>query len=410
MIPPHDLDAERSVLGGMLTSDEVTSSAAKILRLEDFYSKPHGSLFAVLVDEWQHGRHGDTKRLAALLDKTGDLETLGGPAGLVSLMAGGVMRSTIGRVAAVICGHSTRRRLIAAAEEIQTSALDITVDPVEALDIAKSRLIRIDVPATSTPKDLYNLDEFLDRPEAQRPPWVIPGLLRSGWRALVVAPEGIGKSMLFRQFAIASAQGLHPFGFTPARRIRTLIVDLENPEDILRDKATPIRDHARRSSADYDGANAFLWHRPQGINLRTRSDVAEFEACLAAVRPELVCMGPLYKAYRVAVRENDELATAECQQALDDLRARYGFALLLEHHAPKKQGGVRELVPYGSSLWLRWPEFGLKLLPMDDTGNSLSVEHWRGSRTESAWPKAIHRGNNWPWVGEWDNADWKVTS
>ena len=33
-------------------------------------------------------------------------------------------------------------------------------------------------------------------------------------------------------------------------------------------------------------------------------------------------------------------------------------ALFIEGHAPKKQGGVRELTPHGTGLWLRWPEFG----------------------------------------------------
>ncbi|MBK9178745.1 MAG: site-specific DNA-methyltransferase [Acidimicrobiales bacterium] len=91
----------------------------------------------------------------------------------------------------------------------------------------------------------------------------------------------------------------------------------------------------------------------------------------------------------------------EVQHVLDDLRTRYRFALLVEHHAPKRQAGVRELAPYGSSLWLRWPELGLKLIPTDDTNRVMDVGRWRGDRRQSGWPARLERGTPWPWVGVW---------
>ena len=46
---------------------------------------------------------------------------------------------------------------------------------------------------------------------------------------------------------------------------------------------------------------------------------------------------------------------------LDDLRTRFGFALVLEHHAPKPRGGRRDLLPFGSQRWLARPELGIRL-------------------------------------------------
>jgi hypothetical protein len=81
------------------------------------------------------------------------------------------------------------------------------------------------------------------------------------------------------------------------------------------------------------------------------------------------------------------------QEILDDLRTRYGFALVIEHHAPKAQGGARDLAPFGSSLWLRWGEIRMSLTPPDKSFpvRSLKLLPFSGSRVEHGWPDRIDR-------------------
>jgi replicative DNA helicase len=75
----------------------------------------------------------------------------------------------------------------------------------------------------------------------------------------------------------------------------------------------------------------------------------------------------------------------------------------LEHHAPHGETSkIREMRPFGSSLWLRWPEFGLALKRDPDRRTSLKVGRWRGDRVNADWPKRLDRGTVWPWVGVWD--------
>ncbi|MBK9178751.1 MAG: AAA family ATPase [Acidimicrobiales bacterium] len=282
------------------------------------------------------------------------------------------------------------------------TAVDPTRDPADTLDEAKAALAAIEVPTGRLPADVWSVDEFVARDTADVAPWVVPGLLRVGWRCMVVAPEGVGKSWVTGQVAMCAAQGIHPFNFEPAPPVNTLIVDLENPDDAVIERCNLVRSQAMRVKGDrYREHAAWLWHRPGGIDLRSRAGRGELEAVVAHVAPALVCLGPLYKAYRVAASENDELAAGEVQHVLDDLRTRYRFALLVEHHAPKRQAGVRELAPYGSSLWLRWPELGLKLIPTDDTNRVMDVGRWRGDRRQSGWPARLERGTPWPWVGVW---------
>ena len=89
---------------------------------------------------------------------------------------------------------------------------------------------------------------------------------------------------------------------------------------------------------------------------------------------------------------------------LDDLRTKYRFGLLLEAHAPKAQGGVRELSPIGSSVWLRWPDLGFKLLPIKGRPLDLERGSFRGDRMQHGWPPEFARGKVLPWEGRWPNA------
>ena len=120
--------------------------------------------------------------------------------------------------------------------------------------------------------------------------------------------------------------------------------------------------------------------------------------------------GPLYKLYRRHGREDMEQAALDFTEKLDDLRVRYNFALILEHHAPKSNGGgFRELNPFGSSLWLRWPEFGITLEPKGNyspTDDKFSVEigRFRRDREVADWPDELDRGINHsvvPWNPRW---------
>src|SRR5690606_19003925 len=104
-----------------------------------------------------------------------------------------------------------------------------------------------------------------------------------------------------------------------------------------------------------------LLSRTEGVDLRRRSARTELHRAIEEHRPALVVAGPLYKMFSRAPQESDEQAAMGIMQVLDELRGRFGFALVLEHHAPKGSTMARDLFPIGSSAWMRWPEFGWTL-------------------------------------------------
>jgi replicative DNA helicase len=107
---------------------------------------------------------------------------------------------------------------------------------------------------------------------------------------------------------------------------------------------------------------------------------------------------------------NEEKAARTVVAALDDARVKADCALITEAHAGHAPSGgfTRNLRPIGSSLLMRWPEFGYGISPhpdveRDDSGQCrwVEVRPWRGPREERDWPRELVWGTHemdWPWI------------
>jgi len=243
-----------------------------------------------------------------------------------------------------------------------------------------------------------NWQEFLLEAEDDSYEWVIPGLLEKQERVIVVAAEGVGKTMLARQVAISCAAGLHPFTFQPMKPVTTLTIDLENPARIIRRTSRTIMENAIRLSRAKT-VDAHLHIHPSGLDLTSTKDRIFLEQLVEKIKPELICLGPLYKAYVDSGNLTSEALAVEVAKFLDHIRDAYGCALWLEHHAPLGASSTtRELRPFGSSVWSRWPEFGISITPdpLNPEGFVYDVRHFRGARDKREWPIKMKRSLRMP--------------
>ena len=286
--------------------------------------------------------------------------------------------------------------VLAALAELATRDLD----PEAKLARARGLLDAALAPTIQNPGRLVRWTELIEETDDDSYDWLIPGMLERGERVMIVAAEGVGKTMLARQVAILAAAGVHPFTLGRMRPVRTLFVDLENPERIIRRTSRKILGGVRAAYERNADPEAHLWVKPDGINILKPADRALLEARIEATEPELLVLGPLYKSFIDPGNRTAEATAIEVAMALDAIRTTYGCALWLEHHAPLGTSlTARDLRPMGSAVWMRWPEFGYALAPDPTAVGSdptYEVKQWRGPRDNRKWPSKMKRSNLFP--------------
>lgn len=230
--------------------------------------------------------------------------------------------------------------------------------------------------------------------------WVIPGLLERGDRLVLTGSEGLGKSMLQRQLAVSAASGVHPLNHTDIPPVRVLYVDCENgPKKIKRSMRSLV--HVGKMRGHDPSGRILVEAIPEGLDLTKPEDEAWLVSRVAGLQPDLLFIGPIYRLH--AGNPNDEEEARKVTRVLDRCRLASNCALVTEGHAghgPQDQN--RPVRPTGSSLWLRWPEFGYGLRAADgfhpQDNRVVDFVAWRGDREEREWPSRLRGGGVWPWM------------
>jgi hypothetical protein len=249
--------------------------------------------------------------------------------------------------------------------------------------------------------DLYEFISVIDPPDE----WVIPGILERGDRLIWTGYEGLGKSVLTRQLAVCAAAGIHPFSGEEFEPQRVLFIDCENPDRKSRRHFRKLERVARWKGRAVPEGLLRILQRPAGVDLTRDDGAAWLLERVTAHKPDLLVVGPLYRLH--ATDTNEEKAARLIVQALDAARIKADCALITEAHAGHGEAALnRSVRPAGSSLFLRWPEFGYGIKPLgdaDDNGHhrNAAVVTWRGPREERHWPRELCWGDgesDWPWI------------
>lgn len=395
---PGDTATEEALLGACLLSDTAIEDSREIITPGDFLGIAHQHIYTAILTAHAHGQV-DSFTVAEQLRAAGLLDEIGGTDRLVALTRAMPTISNAARYARIIADYAVRRSLILRAAEITELGWG-EHDAGVALDRARDLLAGLDVPnAVGAPDP--DVDSFIDHTDVSYD-WLLPGFLERGDRMLVTAGEGVGKSYLLAQIAVQTAAGVHPWTLkdVPARNV--LYVDLENNSRLVARRMRTLRDKVK---AKLDPQRLRIHPKPEGLDLTARSDRMWLMDRVRANAAELLVIGPAYRMSAGPSAKGDiggEDQARNVTKALDELRNRYGVALLMETHAPHGGIGGRDLRPFGSSVWLRWPEFGIGIRKdPDDQRDRFLVQHWRGPRDQRTWPVALHRnGGFWPWSPE----------
>ena len=416
----YDIGAEQGLLGAVLLNNEAIPAFLSVPPTAYYFPK-HEALAAIMREEIARVGKIDAITLVSQVQDAGLLNKVGGAPYIHTLLAMPWTVSLAGQYAERLLELYGRRRL---SEECQREMQMLDSDwelgllgrPISA-SIARLRAVCDELVAYSAIGGIEpptSLEDFLN--ERDEYDWLIPGLLERGDRCVVTGEEGFGKSEFTSMIGLCVAGGVHPFLaelLEPAEH-RVLVIDCENGRSKHRRRLRRIVgavDAVRAiHTADPVPWSKRLWveFRPSGLDLLKPSDEAWLENMISDVGPDMLLLGPLYKLHNTNI--NDGEAARRIIDVIDRLRERHGFALLTEAHPGHGRDGTgdRMMRPEGSSLFMRWPEFGFGLRRNKDDALRADVIAWRGDREEGReWPKGLVRGHSGllPWRPDEDYLD-----
>ncbi len=141
-LPPQNLEAEMSVLGGVLLENEALNRALEFLRTEDFYRESHRKIFNALIILGDKNEPADLVTLTAVLKDRGELEAVGGSTYLATLVDYVPTAANINYYCKLVKEKAVARKLIEASTNIATHGYE-GGDMEEILDQAEKAIFEI---------------------------------------------------------------------------------------------------------------------------------------------------------------------------------------------------------------------------------------------------------------------------
>ncbi|MEJ7872831.1 MAG: replicative DNA helicase, partial [Rubrobacteraceae bacterium] len=137
LVPPHDLDAERAVIGAMLVSEAAVSVVGEMVVAEDFYSETHRVLYGCMMRLYSRGEPIDQLTLTNELRNVGEFDRIGGKQYVFRLVESVPTAANAARYAEIVRGKALLRAVIDAGDRIQQQAFAEPEDVNTALDAAE---------------------------------------------------------------------------------------------------------------------------------------------------------------------------------------------------------------------------------------------------------------------------------
>ncbi len=267
-VPPHNLEAEESVLGAMMLSAEAIADVVEVVRPEDFYKSSNGVIFDTLRIIYGRGDPVDAIIAVEELRRRGVLEDVGGHLYIHELVEQVPTPAAAGNYARIVAQAALLRRLIQAAADIMAMGYSAPEDPERAADEAEQRIF--EVAHHDEREQVASLRELVDQAmtdleHIQNRESAFAGLptgfrdldellsgLQPGNLVIVAARPGVGKSSLAtnvaRNVAVESGAPVAMFSLEMSRweiGMRLLCGEAAVPWDRIRGRRVGADDWSR---------------------------------------------------------------------------------------------------------------------------------------------------------------------
>jgi hypothetical protein len=353
-VAPHNLDAERSVLGAILIDNDAFNVAASLLDGRAFFRDAHRRTWAALTRLQRRGIALDLVALKEELERAGDLDEVGGPAYIAGLVDG-VPRSTNVEFYAGIVRDKSRDRdflgvLTRAAHAVHTDAdvsdlVDRTARECEA--IAAGRSSERGDPIVITVSNVA--------PEAIQ--WLWPGRLAFRKLTILAGNPGLGKSMIALDVAARASSGRPLPGGSPA--LGPIDVLIIAAEDGIADTIRPRLDQLGADVARVHVLRARV-HGDREAPI-TLGHVDTIGAAVDQVGARVVIIDPL-SAYLGDTDSHRDAEVRGLMTPIAELAERKGVAVIGVMHLSKTAGRSAIHRASGSVAFVAQARFALAVI------------------------------------------------
>ena len=142
-IPPQNVEAEQSLLGGILIDPEAVNKVVDVVSPEDFYRDDHKRLFELILDLYDRNDPIDIITVSSLARDKGIIEKIGGNTYLNALVDSMPTSANIVQYAKMVREKSLLRRLMLAATQIVEKGYEVDVDVEDYMDVAEQAIFQI---------------------------------------------------------------------------------------------------------------------------------------------------------------------------------------------------------------------------------------------------------------------------
>lgn len=361
---PHNPDAERALLGGILVAGihdaqraaHAVAEAAETLHSGDFFDARHERLFRRMVTMTAAAKPIDLTLLLDELQSSGELEEAGGSVYMASLVDGMPSATNVAQYAQIVLKKSRLRQAIKLAERIQATAWDDKAEPDEVVASLSETMKSLAIGPKARPSVganghvAYSYMEFMAAQFPMREQLVevsndkgepIGGLIPAGGTVIVFSMPHHLKSYFTTALALSCTTAGRKLGRLLVKKpIRTLVVQMEDPPGELQGRLQALTD-----PNDFDPSNVYFiprWdHNGNRIDVKLESDLC-IQMLLREIehfQAQLVIVDVLRRATSLDL--NSPKDSSSLLEHVDQLReAPTNPAVMLVHHENRKEADI----------------------------------------------------------------------
>lgn len=205
--PPQSIEAEQSVLGGLLLDNAALAGVSGLISAADFFRHEHRAIFGAVCELCRDGGLADIITVYGLLQRTGQAETVGGLKYLNDLAQSVPSAAGILRYAEIVRDRAMLRGVLEAADRV-SAAVYASGSVAQVLDEAKTQFGAVELRRGPDTRRVPLLDMAAMRESAASVRWLVKGALPADSLGMIYGASGTFKSFIALDAALHVVHGL----------------------------------------------------------------------------------------------------------------------------------------------------------------------------------------------------------